>query len=54
MLVITPVCPHSLEPTTLVVSDRSRTEIAAPAQRDDVYMTMDGQSSASNHAGSPF
>jgi len=45
VLVITPVCPHSLSSRPLVVSDRSHIEIAAPAQRDDVYMTMDGQAS---------
>jgi NAD kinase len=27
----------------LVVSDRSRIEVSAPAQRDEVFVTVDGQ-----------
>ncbi|RFC46507.1 MAG: NAD+ kinase [Verrucomicrobia bacterium] len=45
VLLITPVCPHSLSSRPLVVSDLSRIEIAAPAQRDEVFVTMDGQAS---------
>jgi NAD+ kinase len=45
VLLITPVCPHSLSSRPLVVSDRARIEISAPAQRDEVYVTMDGQGS---------
>lgn len=45
VLLITPVCPHSLSSRPLVVSDCSRIEIAAPAQRDEVFVTMDGQAS---------
>lgn len=45
VLLITPVCPHSLSSRPLVVNDRSRIEIAAPAQRDEVFVTLDGQTS---------
>ena len=43
VLLITPVCPHSLSSRPLVVSDRSRIEVSAPAQRDEVFVTVDGQ-----------
>jgi NAD+ kinase len=45
VLLITPVCPHSLASRPLVVSDRSRIEVSAPAQRDEVFVTVDGQTS---------
>jgi NAD+ kinase len=43
VLLITPVCPHSLSSRPLVVSDRSHIEVSAPAQRDEVFVTVDGQ-----------
>ncbi len=45
VLLITPVCPHSLSSRPVVVADRSLIEVSAPVQRDEVFVTIDGQDS---------
>ncbi|MEO0446067.1 MAG: NAD(+)/NADH kinase [Verrucomicrobiota bacterium] len=42
---ITPVCTHSLSSRPLVVSASASIRISAPVQRDEVFMTVDGQDS---------
>jgi NAD+ kinase len=43
VMVLTPICPHSLSLRPIVVPDRSRVEITLETQREEVYLTLDGQ-----------
>ena len=41
--VITPICPHSLNTRSLVVSDKEELRIETQATHDDIVLTIDGQ-----------
>src|ERR1044072_1358562 len=41
--VITPICAHTLSLRPLVVPDTSRIEVTAHTEREEVYLTPDGQ-----------
>jgi len=43
VFIVNPVCAHSLSTRPVVVSDQSVIEIEAPEQRDEVFVTYDGQ-----------
>jgi NAD+ kinase len=43
VLVLTPICPHTLSLRPLVVPDSSRVEVTLETQREEVYLTLDGQ-----------
>lgn len=42
-LILTPICPHTLTHRPLVLSGESRIEVRLVTDRDDVYVTLDGQ-----------
>jgi NAD+ kinase len=41
--VLTPICPHALSLRPIVVPARSRIEVTLETQREEVYLTLDGQ-----------
>lgn len=41
--IITPICPHSLNTRSLVVSDKEEIRIETQATHDDIVLTIDGQ-----------
>jgi NAD+ kinase len=41
--VITPICPHALSLRPIVVPGASRIEVTLETQREEVYLTLDGQ-----------
>lgn len=41
--VITPICPHSLNTRSLIVSDKEEIRIETQATHDDIVLTVDGQ-----------
>jgi NAD+ kinase len=41
--VVSPICPHTLSLRPLVVPDRSLVEVTLETQREEVYLTLDGQ-----------
>ncbi|MEO8502442.1 MAG: NAD(+)/NADH kinase [Acidobacteriota bacterium] len=43
VMVLTPICPHSLSLRPIVVPDSSKVEITLETQREEVYLTLDGQ-----------
>jgi NAD+ kinase len=43
VLLLTPICPHSLHARPMVVSPTSMVHIRVQAQHDDVILTIDGQ-----------
>lgn len=43
VILLTPICPHSLSSRSLVVSDEDRIEIEIIDDFQDVYLTADGQ-----------
>lgn len=45
--VITPICPHTLSLRPLVVPDTSCLEITLETDREEVYLTLDGQEGSS-------
>lgn len=47
VVVLTPICPHALALRPFVVSDRSMVEITLETQREEVYLTLDGQEGTS-------
>ena len=47
--VITPICPHTLSLRPLVVPDKSRIEVTLHTEREEVYLTLDGQEGAALH-----
>lgn len=46
VMIITPVCPHTLTNRAIVVSDDSVIELMIADQRDPLYLTVDGQAIA--------
>jgi NAD+ kinase len=47
VVVLTPICPHALALRPFVVSDRSVVEVMLETQREEVYLTLDGQEGTS-------
>jgi NAD+ kinase len=47
VVVLTPICPHALALRPFVVSDRSMVEVMLETQREEVYLTLDGQEGTS-------
>jgi NAD+ kinase len=45
--VITPICPHTLSLRPLAVPDASQLEVVLQTQREEVYLTLDGQEGVS-------
>ncbi|MGH7804645.1 MAG: NAD(+)/NADH kinase [Candidatus Binatia bacterium] len=43
VLLLTPICPHTLTNRPLVLSDRARVEIEIIATHSDIVLTVDGQ-----------
>ena len=43
VLLLTPICPHTLTNRPLVLSDRARVEIEIIATHNDIVLTVDGQ-----------
>ncbi len=41
--VITPICPHTLSLRPLVVPDTSRIEVTLQTEREEVFLSLDGQ-----------
>ena len=41
--VLSPICPHTLSLRPLVVPDTSQVEVTLETQREEVYLTLDGQ-----------
>ena len=41
--VLTPICPHALSLRPIVVPGSSRIEVTLETQREEVYLTLDGQ-----------
>jgi NAD+ kinase len=45
--VLTPICPHTFSFRPIVVPDDSRIEVTLETQREEVYLTLDGQEGTS-------
>lgn len=45
--VITPICPHTLSQRPIVVPDSEPLEVTLQTQREEVFLTVDGQEGAS-------
>ncbi len=45
--VLTPICPHALSLRPIVVPDTGQIEITLETQREEVYLTLDGQEGTS-------
>jgi NAD+ kinase len=45
--VLTPICPHALSLRPMVVPDTGRIEVTLETQREEVYLTLDGQEGTS-------
>lgn len=43
VILITPICPHSLNTRSMVVSDKEEVRIEMHATHDDIVLTVDGQ-----------
>jgi NAD+ kinase len=43
VILLTPICPHSLHARSLVVSENEEVKIAMQATHDDIVLTADGQ-----------
>jgi NAD+ kinase len=46
VVVITPICPHTLSLRPLVLPDTSRIEVTLQTEREEVYLSLDGQEGA--------
>lgn len=44
VIVITPICPHTLHSRALVISDQEEIKVQMQATHDDIVLTVDGQS----------
>jgi len=47
VIILTPICPHTLSLRPVVVPDAGRVEITLETQREEVYLTLDGQEGTS-------
>jgi NAD+ kinase len=45
--VLTPICPHALSLRPIAVPDHGRIEVTLETQREEVYLTLDGQEGTS-------
>ena len=45
--VLTPICPHALSLRPIVVPDTGQIEVTLETQREEVYLTLDGQEGTS-------
>ncbi len=45
VLLLTPICPHSLQSRPMVISPASTLQISVHAQHEDILLTIDGQES---------
>jgi NAD+ kinase len=45
--VLTPICPHALSLRPIVVPDTGKIEVTLETQREEVYLTLDGQEGTS-------
>lgn len=45
VLLLTPICPHSLQSRPMVISPASTLQITVHAQHEDILLTIDGQES---------
>jgi len=45
--VLTPICPHTFSFRPIVVPDDSRVEVTLETQKEEVYLTLDGQEGTS-------
>lgn len=43
VIVITPICPHTLHSRALVISEREEVKVRMQATHDDIVLTVDGQ-----------
>ncbi|HZI64832.1 MAG TPA: NAD(+)/NADH kinase [Thermoanaerobaculia bacterium] len=43
VMVLSPICPHTLSLRPVVIPDTSRVEVTLETQREEVYLTLDGQ-----------
>ena len=43
VVVLTPICPHTLSLRPIVVPDTSKVEITLETEREEVFLTLDGQ-----------
>ena len=43
VIILTPICPHTLDARSLVVSEKEEVRIATQATHDDIVLTVDGQ-----------
>lgn len=43
VVVLTPICPHTLHAKSLVISDEEEVKVSMVANQDDAVLTMDGQ-----------
>lgn len=43
VILLTPICPHTLDARSLIVSDKEEIKITMQATHDDIVLTMDGQ-----------
>jgi len=43
VIVLTPICPHTLSLRPIVVPDSETVEVILNSQREEVYLTLDGQ-----------
>jgi NAD+ kinase len=51
MMVLTPICPHTLSNRPLIVSPYSQISITLKSEGDNVYVTLDGQYAEELEAG---
>jgi len=51
VMVLTPICPHTLSLRPMVLPDSSRVEVTLETQREEVYLTLDGQEGTMLGAG---
>ena len=47
VVVLTPICPHALSLRPIVVPDQGDIEVTLETQREEVYLTLDGQEGTS-------
>lgn len=47
VVVLTPICPHALSLRPIVVPDQGAIEVTLETQREEVYLTLDGQEGTS-------
>jgi NAD+ kinase len=43
VIVLTPICPHTLQTRSIVVSENEKIQINMQATHDDIVLTVDGQ-----------